>query len=790
MSEAEKRRRIKYKENRKKWIVIQAVFIFALLLAILFSSLTYYRLNKTYYVEYNEKGSVDYRAKYFATEEYGDWVESGNSYIAALTEAFHINFVYELGMQAENVDYNYTYGVDALLEVTDKTNKLPIYSPVFNLIEEKEVKQNSSNNLRVAQTVAVDYQHFNNLAKDFLQKHSLSDLATASLTVQMNINVSGNSEEFENSKENSYSFSVKMPLNEATFAVSTYESITQGANKVLACKEDGMQDIFRHAAIAFSIACAVAILILVSFIYLTRNDDINYTIKVKRIVSAYKSYIQKIINPFDEQGYQLLMVNTFTEMLGIRDTIQSPILMNENEDMTMTRFYIPTNTKILYVFEIKVDNYDELYANAEAPTPVDEGGNDAAPIEEEIEVCTEAVVEEIAEEAPVEETPVEEAPVEEAPVEEAPAEEAPVEEAPAEEAPAEEAPVEEPAAPAHEFVLEDDQHAMFPSASPVAADDEAIRIVNGQIVHVRYRTSFTSRLIQSEAPIQDYYTAVKNHLLSYKGVKARTSWNFESFNKGRIQCAKLNVKGTAFQVYLALDPKEYNDNKYYFTDVSDKPKLGDVPMMLKVKSERALKYAIELIDEVMKKNGIVKAKEAPAVDYHMPYETTEALVDKGHVKVIFPDGMVIDENTVVEKLNVSELMKIVKPTSDGQLTIDEVIEQVMAEPDIELETIDYVDEIDEVYEETEDKPGVEVIGVVWPERAHKNKIYRYDPNGHQIADGDEVIVPTMDVHKGREIIRKAAVAHGNHKVDPDSLKHPLKKIIGVVKRKLESALSE
>ena len=35
--------------------------------------------------------------------------------------------------------------------------------------------------------------------------------------------------------------------------------------------------------------------------------------------------------------------------------------MTENSDETKTSFLIPTNTKLLYVFEIKVDNYDEIY---------------------------------------------------------------------------------------------------------------------------------------------------------------------------------------------------------------------------------------------------------------------------------------------------------------------------------------------------------------------------------------------------------------------------------------------
>ena len=247
---------------------------------------------------------------------------------------------------------------------------------------------------------------------------------------------------------------------------------------------------------------------------------------------------------------------------------------------------------------------------------------------------------------PEDETTEEEAPVEKpAPVEEpAPAEEpAPVEEpAPTEEP----APVEEPApAPA-------------PVIIPLGEEDEdGVRsaVVDGQVVYVRYRSSFESRLIQSDDEIQDYYTAIKNTLLSYKGVKARSSWNFESFNKGRVQCAKINVKGRALLVYLALDPNNYNESKYHFTDASDKPKFEKVPMLLKVKSDRSLKYVLELIEEMMKTLEIEQGN-MPDTDYHMPYETTDALAKRGLVKVILPAGMKLDENANIVRVDVGELL--------------------------------------------------------------------------------------------------------------------------------------
>ena len=164
-----------------------------------------------------------------------------------------------------------------------------------------------------------------------------------------------------------------------------------------------------------------------------------------------------------------------------------------------------------------------------------------------------------------------------------------------------------------------------------------------------------SRLIQADTDTQDYYTVIKNALLSYKGVKARTSWNYESFNKGRFQCAKLNIKGRTLTLYLALAPEEYNASKYHFSNVSGKGKFDKVPMMLKVRSDRALKYAIELIEELMKAHEI-EAGPAQNVDYHMPYETNEALAERDLVKIIVPEGVTIGENDSLVSLDVSDVI--------------------------------------------------------------------------------------------------------------------------------------
>ena len=236
----------------------------------------------------------------------------------------------------------------------------------------------------------------------------------------------------------------------------------------------------------------------------------------------------------------------------------------------------------------------------------------------------------------------------EAPIDEEPSHEVPTVEAPREETPAEEAQVEQE--PADESAEDETS-----SASTEETDAVGKQVIDGQVVMVRYRSSFMSRLIQSDAEIQDYYTVLKNTLLSYNGVKARTSWNYESYNKGRFQCAKLNIKGRTLSLYLALDPKAYNAGKYHFTDLSDNAKFDKVPMLLKIRSDRALKYAVELIEELMKSHNI-EAGEPQNVDYHMPYETNEALAERDLVKIIVPDGITIGENDSLVSLDVSDVI--------------------------------------------------------------------------------------------------------------------------------------
>ena len=164
----------------------------------------------------------------------------------------------------------------------------------------------------------------------------------------------------------------------------------------------------------------------------------------------------------------------------------------------------------------------------------------------------------------------------------------------------------------------------------VAAAVSPTQIPAGYEFVTRYRRSFKSRLIQ-DAKMQDFYSDLKNAFAELTGVKARLSRHCENFRYHADRIAKLNVGGKTLTLYLALDPSKYEDSKYRYEDVSDRKTYSETPMKIRITSKRMVKYARELLYDLAEKFAITITGCIP-MDYHMKYQTDEALIKKGLIK--------------------------------------------------------------------------------------------------------------------------------------------------------------
>ncbi len=261
----------------------------------------------------------------------------------------------------------------------------------------------------------------------------------------------------------------------------------------------------------------------------------------------------------------------------------------------------------------------------------------AAPVEESFSEENAEVREERAEEdvsdagAPSEEPPAEETPAEDAHTPPTKAEESAAEEAPTEELSEEEA-AEAPAegSPAEETEEETEEEDENETSEGDEIDNALVTLVSGTKVFVQYRRSFRARLIQSDEDMKEYYNRLRSELLSYAGVKERVSWNYDSFNVGRKQFAKVNANRRSLILYLALPPAEV-DEKYAFRDVSEKKRYAAVPVRYKVTGSRSFKYACELIEQAAAKFGLDYKRFEETLE--IPYEERETLIKQKLIKV-------------------------------------------------------------------------------------------------------------------------------------------------------------
>ena len=114
--------------------------------------------------------------------------------------------------------------------------------------------------------------------------------------------------------------------------------------------------------------------------------------------------------------------------------------------------------------------------------------------------------------------------------------------------------------------------------------------------------TFKERLDQSSEQVKNRYQTITNLLYRIDGVRVIDAKKSETFKKASTPITKLTIKGKTLNAYLGLNPKDYKDTKYVFTDVSDVKKYQSYAMRIKATSDRQAIWTCELIKDIVAKN--------------------------------------------------------------------------------------------------------------------------------------------------------------------------------------------
>lgn len=143
--------------------------------------------------------------------------------------------------------------------------------------------------------------------------------------------------------------------------------------------------------------------------------------------------------------------------------------------------------------------------------------------------------------------------------------------------------------------------------------------------------SFIAKMSLVNRETQEYYSELKNYVLSFEGTRCRTSWQYDSFYKTRILLARFVVRGKSLWLYVALTPEDIpaGTNCSFTKD----RKYEGIEAGIKIQGQRTLKQSKTLLRLACEKIGL-NYVERESVDYIPPRMTEEEMLEKGLIKKI------------------------------------------------------------------------------------------------------------------------------------------------------------
>lgn len=339
--------------NRKINISIWLTSIILILLVSIIFLFLYLKRNIVYYVHYDEKSDLDYNVNlkensYYETNQ----LNKDKQYIASLIDSIDANFKYKLDVK-EDLKYDYKYKISANINVIDNNTNKSIYTFSEDMLEEKTGK--SDGTLDINENIKIDYDKYNSKISKFVKTYNLTNV-TSKLTLQMNVGIYGDLQEIN--KDEVSVISLDIPLVSNTVAIDTNYNLSNNVDNLITLKPS-----YQKSKIWLNLSIIIFIIdlgltgLLIRYAIKSRTDEDKYNGQLRKILNNYGTQISKVEDDFNMEGYQILKVVNFVDLLEIRDTMHSPIIMIENKENLVTCFVIPTNNQILYFYSLSAKQY-------------------------------------------------------------------------------------------------------------------------------------------------------------------------------------------------------------------------------------------------------------------------------------------------------------------------------------------------------------------------------------------------------------------------------------------------
>ena len=314
--------------RRQFLIFVFLLAFFAIGIASLYIGLSTKRLVT---LKYQENNDIDYKfylkENDFFEEEY---IEKGKTYITSLID--YIEVVYKYNVEfSEKVNADYKYKVIAKIEAnkTD-TSAINYWTKEYYITEESVNSISNDTKYSIYQKIKIDYNKYNELLTSFKKSVGLNNSAGL-LSVYLQVDSDVKASELDIPIKNN--LMLKLPLSELAIEASIDSDATNNVKEVKKyVKEKGL---FYTMMVFMGVFCTVIGVFLIFVLIRSRRlykSNYKYDLQLEKILTTYDSIIVNIKDLPDMDGYDVIKVESFEELIDAHSEIRKPINFYQTDD--------------------------------------------------------------------------------------------------------------------------------------------------------------------------------------------------------------------------------------------------------------------------------------------------------------------------------------------------------------------------------------------------------------------------------------------------------------------------
>ena len=329
---------------------IVAMIILTIIIGII-TLIFYFSGEKVQYISYNENSKVDYKVYLKENDFYKEeYLNKDQGYISNLIKYISTDFDYYIKFSKE-ANFKYSYRISAEVDVKDENSDSNIYHFSEDLVTKSDIVGNGS--LDFDKKIDINYDEYNDKIRKFKDIYDLNN-SISTLNINLYIAIDNIDDTSLNINEKKVS-SITIPLTERTVSIDINNEIIQDNIKKMVINKVHNHNWILLISLVFLLFSVVYTIYLIIYSRRTRTAQMIYEKEIKSIMNNYDSYIQKISGTYDIGTSQVLKIESFNDMLEIRDSINAPILMSTNDTNTATYFIIlDVNNKAVYTYGLRV----------------------------------------------------------------------------------------------------------------------------------------------------------------------------------------------------------------------------------------------------------------------------------------------------------------------------------------------------------------------------------------------------------------------------------------------------